>query len=119
MTLLMGLAGAWLMAWVLMRFPPTIYGFYPRCPVYLLLHLRCPGCGTTRAFAALLHGEVAEALRWNALTVVSLPLIAVCAAGRLMRAGFGSSSEVAWSPSRPLLIAVFTVIALFTVVRNL
>ncbi len=55
---------------VLLRFPPTQYDFYPECPIYALLHLRCPGCGATRALAALLHGNVAEALRLNALATV-------------------------------------------------
>ena len=59
-------------AGVLVRFPPTQYSFYPQCPVYRLLHLQCPGCGTTRALAALLHGHIIEALRLNALTTVML-----------------------------------------------
>jgi hypothetical protein len=65
--LLGGLAAA-----VLWRFPPEVYDFYPMCPVYEYLHLRCPGCGATRAVAALLHGRLAEAMRWNALTVAML-----------------------------------------------
>ena len=59
---------------VLLRFPPAEYGFYPQCPVYALLHLQCPGCGATRALAALLQGNVMEALRLNALaTVMACP----------------------------------------------
>jgi len=59
-------------AGVLLRFPPTECSFYPQCPVYRLLHLECPGCGTTRALAALLHGHIMEALRLNALTTMML-----------------------------------------------
>lgn len=59
---------------VLLRFPPGQYGFYPKCPVYEMFHVECPGCGTMRALAALLRGHVAEAFRLNALTVSMLPL---------------------------------------------
>lgn len=65
---------------VLLRFPPGQYSFYPQCPIYRYLHLQCPGCGGTRAFAALLHGHVAEALRLNALTTLLAPFAAVYAA---------------------------------------
>lgn len=61
-----------LAAAVLLRFPPTQYDFYPQCPIYALLHLQCPGCGATRALAALLRGHFAEALRLNALVTVTL-----------------------------------------------
>ena len=62
-------------ATVLYRFPPTAYSFYPLCPIHEYLHVLCPGCGTTRALYALLHGRVAEALRLNPLTIaIALPL---------------------------------------------
>ena len=60
-----------LAAMVLLLFPPGQYGFYPVCPVYRYLHVLCPGCGATRALAALLHGRVGEALRLNWLIVIS------------------------------------------------
>ena len=44
--------------------------FYPRCPIFFWLHLSCPGCGGTRALAALLHGRLKEAMHWNAMMVV-------------------------------------------------
>lgn len=61
-----------LAAVVLLRFPPTQYHFYPQCPIHALLHLQCPGCGATRALAALLRGHFGEALRLNALATVML-----------------------------------------------
>jgi hypothetical protein len=65
---------------VLYRFPPEAYEFYPRCPIFRFLHVICPGCGATRALAALLHGRIADALHYNALVVFLLPLfVAFCA----------------------------------------
>ena len=36
-----------------------------RCPFYLLFGVPCPGCGITRAYRALLSGNVAEAFALN------------------------------------------------------
>ena len=65
------LAGALL----LYRFPPERYSFYPSCPVFHYLHLYCPGCGSTRALSALLHGHFSQAMYYNPLFVVLLPLL--------------------------------------------
>lgn len=35
----------------------------------------CPGCGSTRAAVALLHGEISLALKWHPLIFVSLILL--------------------------------------------
>lgn len=42
------------------------------CGFANLTGLPCPGCGTTRGLSALLHGEVAQALRLNPLCVPAL-----------------------------------------------
>jgi hypothetical protein len=60
---------------VLYKFPPAAYSFYPRCPVFTYLHVECPGCGATRALAALLHGRLVDALHYNALLVLLLPFL--------------------------------------------
>jgi hypothetical protein len=52
---------------LLYRFPPERYTFYPRCPFHAATGLLCPGCGTTRALGALVHGDVGSALRFNPL----------------------------------------------------
>ncbi len=59
----------------LYRFPPEIYNFYPRCPVFRYFHVECPGCGATRAISALLHGRLTEAVHFNALAVFLVPLL--------------------------------------------
>ncbi len=103
---------------VLLFFPPAQYGFYPRCPFHELFNLQCPGCGATRALAALLRGHLGEALRLNALTVLLSPFMAsygVICYRRLLR------GEVMRLPQpRPVRIYATLVIAIvFTVVRNL
>ena len=60
----------------LYRFSPERYPYYPQCPIFRYWHVYCPGCGATRALAALLHGRIAQALYYNPLAVVLLPLVA-------------------------------------------
>lgn len=59
-------AGASLVAY----FNPTTAGFFPVCPLYTLTGIHCPGCGLTRGFHALFHGDVLTALHYNALLPV-------------------------------------------------
>jgi hypothetical protein len=67
-------------------FPPAQYPFYPSCPFFACTGLLCPGCGATRALAALLHGHLHEALQWNALFVlVIVPLALVYSVAALRK----------------------------------
>jgi hypothetical protein len=38
--------------------------------------MHCPGCGTTRALHALLNGRLTQALAYNALIFLVLPVLA-------------------------------------------
>lgn len=49
--------------------------WFPRCPVKLLTGLSCPSCGAQRAFHALLHGQVVEALSFNYFFILSIPYL--------------------------------------------
>lgn len=57
-------------------FDPAAAAWMPKCPLHELTGLECPGCGTQRALHALLHGHIADAFSYNALLIISLPLIA-------------------------------------------
>ena len=54
-------------------FNPSTQGFFPVCPLFKFTGLACPGCGLTRGFHALFHGDVLTALDFNAM----LPFYAV------------------------------------------
>ena len=105
-------------ATILTRFPPTQYTFYPRCPVHAYLGILCPGCGATRALAALLHGQMAEAWHWNALFVTLLPFLLAFGTVCLYRAI--RSKEFRWPaiPNAAVGLAVGLCV-LFTIGRNL
>jgi hypothetical protein len=105
-------------AMLLLRFPPTQYSFYPRCPVHDMLHLQCPGCGATRAIAAVLRGRFAEALRFNALVTLLLPCAAaygiLCYTRLLQRQPLRRPQ-----PPPAIIYTALTLAAIFTVIRNL
>src|SRR5437899_4406561 len=103
---------------LLLRFPPAQYSFYPRCPVHDLLGLQCPGCGATRALAAVLHGHFAEALHLNVLVTLLLPFAA--AYGILCYSRLLQRKPLRWPQPQPAFIyTALTLAAIFTVIRNL
>lgn len=70
--LLVGLILALYLRSVDLSSPPR---FLLRCAFHQVTSLHCPGCGNTRASHALLHGDVAGAMRQNALFVIALPFL--------------------------------------------
>lgn len=61
---------------ILFFFDPVRAPIYPVCVFHRVTGFDCPTCGSLRAFHALLHGNVMDALHFNAFTVLSLPLFA-------------------------------------------
>ena len=113
---------------LLLHFPPDQYSFYPQCPIHAYLHLQCPGCGATRALAALLHGQLADALHLNALLVaVVLPAAAIYAGACLLQlrrsAEFQCQFQIQWPtlPGPPIAwtSAGIALALAFAVARNL
>jgi hypothetical protein len=99
---------------------PTERQVTPACPFRAMTGWWCPFCGGTRAVSQLVRGELASAVRFNALLFVSLPLLALAwwvwampgrwsAADHVARV-VGSSRTFWWSA------AAFAVV--FVVVRN-
>jgi hypothetical protein len=102
---------------VVFFFNPSTNGFYPVCQFHKLTGWNCPGCGGTRSAYALLHGNVALALKDNALFVVLLAAAAGrgiwFAARRIRRQPVGE-----FLPAR-ILWAMLAIAVVFTVLRNL
>lgn len=102
---------------LLFKFPPERYGFYPACPVYRYLHLYCPGCGGTRALAAILHGRVSEAMHYNPLFVMLLPLLLMF--GGTVYWSAVTKNKIEWPPvPTTAVVSLLTVMTAFTVFRN-
>jgi hypothetical protein len=103
---------------ILLRFPPDQFSFYPQCPIHRAFGILCPGCGTTRAFAALLHGNITEALRLNALTTLLAPVAAAYAIAACTRLLLEKPLRLP-EPPPPAIYATLTAAILFTIARNL
>ena len=111
----LGAAGAGAGA-VVFFFNPSTHGFYPICLFHKLTGWNCPGCGMTRSFYALLHGNFQTAARDNLLLVgllaASLARGAWFGVKKLLRRPAGQfwPEKILW----PLLL----IAAIFTVLRN-
>ncbi len=101
----------------LYAFDPRNPGIFPACPFLSLTGCYCPGCGALRALHVLLRGDVASALGYNILTVLSLPFIAYSYSAGAMRA-FGLKAP------RPVFVhprwiwALLAAVVAFWVLRN-
>lgn len=102
---------------VVFFFNPSTHGFYPQCAFHSLTGLNCPGCGATRAFYALLHGNFPLALKDNALFVLALPALAVWGTRLIWRKMKNQPAQSTLSPKT--LWGFFAVAMIFSVVRNL
>lgn len=92
--------------------------FFPRCPVKMATGLDCPGCGTQRALHALLHGDFAGALRFNALLPFSFALLALLATASIMR--LKGRPRLFNSIHTPRFInTLLTLITLWAIARNI
>jgi hypothetical protein len=106
-----GVAAVW-------YFEPSTAGFFPACPLYSMTGFACPGCGMTRGFHAMFHGDIVGALDFNAL----IPLVAiffgywflslVLTAFRGRGFGFGKMSA-------GLVGSTFFLLLVFGIVRNI
>jgi Protein of unknown function (DUF2752) len=102
---------------ILYRFPPEQYDFYPQCPIFRYLHVYCPGCGATRALAALLHLRIAEALHYNALVVMLVPVLLAYFAAAYWKAR--REEDFTWPRvPAPVLTTLLVMSAAFGVLRN-
>ena len=107
-------AGASLVAY----FNPTTAGFFPVCPLYSLTGIHCPGCGLTRGFHALFHGDVLTALRCNALLPVFAFLFAFIFTSLILTVVRGRG--LSWRIFPPAAMYGFLILAAaFFVLRNL
>ena len=99
---------------VLVFVDPRTARFAPICLVHAATGLHCPGCGTGRAFYALVHGDFPLALRLNALAVAAIPVFLALA----LQAAIHPEKRLP-VPPRWLRLLIYAVLFIFLVGRNL
>ncbi len=101
---------------------PNEPGHFPACPTKAILGVDCPGCGSTRALYALIHGNVTRAADHNILLVVMVPFLLFWYGRWAFYAWTGKPRPVP-SPANARLrqwgtIALLVIVIVFGVIRN-
>ena len=101
------------------RYNPEVYHFFPECPFHKYTHLDCPGCGSQRAIHALLNGQITQAINYNLLLVLSLPMLLVhfSLKGLTMVTGRDYELKIWYKPITPKII--FALVMVFWIARNI
>jgi len=103
---------------VVWAFDPAVTHFLPLCPLYALTGFACPGCGLTRAFHALFHGDVITALDFNALIPIWTAVFGYLFVSLVLTAVRGRG--LTWTFVTPFTLVGFLILLLtFGVLRNL
>ena len=96
-----------------------ISGFGIPCPTRAITGLLCPGCGTFRAIDALFRLDIWQAARYNAFTLLLLPILAVLCIRESIRY-INAAPQRAGSRIELLLsVAIAAAGILFAIARNL
>ncbi len=99
-------------------FNPVTAGFFPQCPFHALTGLNCPGCGLTRGFNALFHGDIVSALHFNALLPIYALIFGYFVLSLVLTAVSGRG--LTWKIFSPALMYSFlALIIIFAIARNL
>ena len=102
---------------ILYHYPPGEFGFYPPCLLHALTGLHCPGCGGTRCLHALLHGNLAQAVAYNGLTIVLIPALAVYGVRKTYSVKTGKPMRRLFPPWSVYLM--LSLIIAFWIMRNI
>jgi hypothetical protein len=97
---------------------PTEVHFFPVCPLYELTGFACPGCGLTRGFHALFHGDWPAAFGFNALLPVWAVVIAYVWVSLVVYAVRGRGLPM-WPTSPTFLWTFMIALLVFGVARNI
>lgn len=113
--LALGLAAAFCVIYLIFG---GMFGVYVPCIFRKITHLYCPGCGITRMLAAILTGDFYQALRYNPLICILLPLAIVYLVDYLINQARGRKSLLVRTPNW-VWISMIVVLVIYGIMRNL
>lgn len=97
---------------------PADSPFYPKCQLHQLTGLHCPGCGLTRALHSGLNGDLSQAIAYNPLALIVLPVLALALVRSLWAWAWGQRSDPILPRWQHLPWVIAVVLAVFGVARN-
>ena len=100
-------------------FDPSFHEFFPSCPFHTFTGLYCPGCGSQRAFHALLNGDITLALGYNMLFVLFLPFMLYSAGVTVNNIFRKQKIRQQIFRSQSFTFATLAVVLLFWILRNI
>ncbi|MXV38272.1 DUF2752 domain-containing protein [Flavobacteriaceae bacterium Ap0902] len=101
-------------------FDPSVENsFFPACTFKESTGLDCVGCGNQRAVHALFHGNILEAIDYNAFFVFFLPFLIFYIIFALRQFIFGLPAPNVWIYKSKFGILLIIIIVIFLVLRNL
>lgn len=93
-------------------------GFMPRCMFKWATGWDCPGCGSQRAFMALLHGDITQACTYNLIIPPAMVYLLLLVASALFESR--RSKRLYNALTHPAtLIVIAVIMVLWAVVRNI
>ena len=114
-----GLPLGFLVAAILPYFrDPGTEGLIP-CAFYQMTGIYCTGCGTTRAFHALLHGRILDALSFNIFMMIWIWLVVYTMLAYWLKRLLRRQILPPIRDWRWLIAAVLITAVLFLVLRNI
>lgn len=93
-------------------FPATTIPLPELCTMHAQLGLDCPGCGLTRSFIYMAHGNVVDALRMHPVGAVVFLFCALQIPAAVIRFWLGrdNSFSVVWAYSNERLLLILVVL---------
>lgn len=115
---IIGLSAAGLMlGFLLLNYPPDEY-FYVPCIFHVTTGLHCPGCGSTRAIASFMKGDIAMGLKNNLLILLWGPYL-LYRGIQSLRSWIDGEPKRIWEPPKKYIIVFLLLTGLYTLLRNL
>lgn len=106
-----------LLAGVYLLFDPAETVWMPKCPVHVLTGFDCPGCGSQRAFHALLNGDFEGMVRANALLVIFFPFILLTGVAELNKKRWPRLYRAISQPA--VIYSLLGLVIAWTILRNI
>ncbi|MBQ2074346.1 MAG: DUF2752 domain-containing protein [Muribaculaceae bacterium] len=96
---------------------PGASKYFPKCPVYSLTGLKCPGCGSQRVLHDLLNGDWSLAVEHNALLLLAIPVIGLYFVADALKRRYPALDNALNHPVAIIILVV--IVTLWTVARNI